>query len=341
MFKLQITVATMLALASGLAAANSTICVRNTMLVPCDSKAWEIGVNGLYLQPSFGGNGLGYTSYGNYGGADNQGNIVTNNGINYMHNVTPQWDMGFQLHGAYAFSAANDVNVDWFHFSENVNGHLPPGSLFSGSVDGFYAGALELSTRWDAVNVEAGQHINLSEKKLIRIYAGVQVARVKNTFTNHPKLFTTTPPYFTSTDTLSFNGVGPRVGVDFAYAAMNGFSLYTKFAGSLLVGDTKQAIAGYRDVTNAHYGLIIFGIPNYTYTYNNVVVPEVEAKLGVSYNHQFTNGNLGLDLGYLWMNYIHAISSYTGVGIVASSVGVPDTSNFNLNGMYFGMKWSM
>jgi hypothetical protein len=39
------------------------------------------------------------------------------------------------------------------------------------------------------------------------------------------------------------------------------------------------------------------------------------------------------------MNYIHAIASYTGTGIVASSVGVPTTTNFDLNGLFLTFKW--
>ena len=342
MFKLKITVASILALTGIMTFTDSlaSACVRNNALVSCDSKAWGVGLTALYIKPSFGGNGLGYTTYSNYGGADNQGAIVTNNGINYMHNVTPQWRPGFQLQGDCYFNATNDVNLSWYHFSEIVNGHLPPGTLFSGSADGFYAGNIQLATQWDAVNLEAGQHINFSDKKIFRIHAGLQAARIKNTFTNHPKLFATSSAYFTSTDDLSYAGIGPRVGADFGYVAAEGLSIYSKLAGSLLVGTAKQSISGYRDVINSTYGLIIFGIPNYTYSYNNVVIPELEAKLGISYNHQFAKSNVGVDFGYLWMAYLNAIVSYTGVGIVGSSVGQPATTNFDLNGLYLGITWS-
>ncbi len=343
MFKLKVTAATILALVSSMVFAKDTekTCMPGNVATPCDSNAWEISASALYLQPSFGGNGLGYSSYSNYAGADNQGIIITNNGINTIHNVTPEWDYGFQIEGAYYYNAGNDIKLNWYHLHENVDGQLPFGTLFSGSADGFYAGNIEVATKWDAVNLEVGKRINLTPYTLLHIAAGLQYASIKNTFTNHPKLFLTSGPYFTSTDDLSFSGIGPRLGWDLSYTLGRGVGIYAKMAGSLLVGTAKQDIAGYLDVVNAHYGLIIFGIPNYHFSYDNVVVPEIEGKVGLTYEHNFANSSLGIDLGYLWMNYIHAIASYTGVGIVASSVGVPDTTNFDLNGLFLTLKWKI
>lgn len=329
MFKFKIIVASILALTSGMVFAEGM-----------SSNNLRVSLTGLYLQPSFGGNGLGYNTYSNYAGADNQGVIVTNNGVNYINKVTPNWTPAFQLAAMYRLNAVNDISIDWSHLNETVHGHLPNGTLFSGSADGFYAGNINLNTQWDAVNLEAGQQVNLSDKKWVHLRGGLHLAKIKNTFTNFPKLFPNSAPYMTTNDEFTYSGIGPRVGIDFDWRAGGGFSFYTRFAGSLLVGTAKQAITGYRNVTNSNYGLIIFGIPNYNYRYNNVIVPEVEAKLGVAYNYQFAKSNLGVDLGYLWMNYLNAISSYTGIGIVGSSVGQPATTNFNLNGVYLGINWS-
>jgi hypothetical protein len=341
MFKLKIKVAAVVTLASSMVFANDfkNTCMQGNIGTPCNSKAWELSASALYLQPSFGGDGLGYSSYSNYGGADNQGVIITTNGINNINNVTPEWDFGFQLEGVYYYNAGNDVRLNWSHLNENVNGTLPLGSLFSGSVDGFYAGNIEIDTKWDEVNLEIGRRINLNDNILLHIFTGLEYASIKNTFTNHPKLFLTSGPYFTSIDDLSFTGFGPRVGMDFSYMLGMGVGIYAKMAGSLLVGTGKQDISGYQDVVNAHYGRIIFGIPNYRFSYDNMVVPELEGKVGLTYDYSFTNSSLGLDLGYSWTSYIHAIASYTGVGIVASSVGVPTTTNFDLNGVFLTVRW--
>lgn len=310
-----------------------------SLLYPYQDGAWEVGVSALYLQPSFAGNGLGYSSYSSYAGADNSGSIQTMNGSNHINNITPEWDFEFELEGTYYFNVGNDLNLAWYHLNNDVDGQLPPGSLFSGSVDGYYAGSLQLATKWDAVNLELGKHIQMGDCKLLRLHVGAAFARIKNRFTNYPRIFDNGDTYFISFDTLSYTGWGPRLGADFEYGLQSGFGVYVKTAGSVLVGTAKQTVSGYQDYSNAVYGLIPFGIDNYTLSNHHVVVPEVEAKLGITYDYKLAGGNLGIDLGYLWMNYLSALSSYTGIGIVGSSIGIPATTNFNLNGLYLGLTW--
>lgn len=313
-------------------AASSSLVFANT--------AWEFDATALYVQPSFAGNGLGYTSYNNYAGANNEQIIYTNNGINSMNNVTPEWGFGFQLEGLYHFCGGNDLNLNWYHLDGDVDENLPIASLFSGSVDGFFAGRLQLATRWDAINLEAGKRVNFSDRKLLRVHAGLEYARIKNTFTNYPKLFSYSNPYFVSRDTLSYSGLGPRFGLDFAYVAERGLNLYVKTAVSILVGTARQTISGYRDYFSTAYAANqIFGVNNYKLSNRNVVVPELEAKMGLTYDRKFRSGSLGIDLGYLWMNYLNAITSYTGTGAIFSSIGIPAATNFNLNGLYFGINW--
>ncbi len=339
MSNLKIMIASLLVLSSSQIFAGQVEIV-NVPEPVATASAWDFGASALYLQPSFGGNGLGYNSYSNYAGADNQGVIITDDGTNYIHHVTPPWGWGFALEGSYHRSTGSDITVNWQHLDESENGHLPEGSLFSGSVDGFYADRLELATKWDAVNLEIGKPIYFSSKKLLRLHAGLAFANIKNTFTNHPKLFQTGSEYFTSKDKMSYTGFGPRIGMDFNDVVGKGFSVFAKAAGSVLWGTSKQHISGYQNVVNTVYGVIPFGSANFSYSYNNVLVPELEAKLGIGYDYAFTKGDLRLDLGYLWMDYIDAVSSYMGIGVVGSSLGIPTTANFNLNGPYFSVKWT-
>ncbi len=78
---------------------------------------------------------------------------------------------------------------------------------------------------------------------------------------------------------------------------------------------------------------------------NGVIVVELESKLGMKYDYQLPQGHLSFDIGYLWMNYLNAITSYAEDGVIDTG-GVPSlgatnrTANVNLNGLYFGLKWS-
>lgn len=314
--------------------ASSIPVLANNAEIPSEETTWAFDVLALYLQPSFGGNGLGYSSYSNYAGPDNAGLIVTNNGQNEINNIVPKWGMGVEFDGSYYYGTSNDIKLTWYHLNEFVDGELPPDSLFSGSAGGFYAGNLRISTRWDVINVEVGKCINFDDRRLLRFHGGMEFAWIKSKFSNHPKVFENSSEYFTSRDTLSYAGLGPRLGADFTYILCGGLNFYLRTAGSMLWGTSKQNIIGYRD-----YLLVPYGTSNYSFCDRNVIVPELDAKLGFTYICEVANGNFGIDFGYLWMNYFDAINSYTGIGIVGSSIGIPNATNFNLNGLYLGFTW--
>ena len=310
---------------------------------------WSFGVNALYLQPSFGGNGLGYSTYGNYSGNDEFGNFVGVNGAsNTIYDINPKWGWGFEVQGAYRFNAKNEVGIQWYHLNNRTNGYLPQGSLFAGNYDGLYAGRLQIGQRWDAVNLDVSHDILLDEQKTVRAFAGISFASINNQFKNHPLLHPSSPPIFNTVETLSYNGFGPRVGGDFGYTLGHGFGLYANAASSVLVGSNSQKVSGFQDLTTIPgYGAQLFSATNFSQTNNGIIVVELESKLGVKYDYQLAHGNLTLDIGYLWMSYLNGITSFNEVGVIdtagvgtASLGAVNTTANFNLNGLYFGLKWS-
>lgn len=328
----------------GVIANNVTLANDVTLVSRPNHGLWSFAANALYLQPSFGGNGLGYSSFSNYSGNDDNGHFVGVSGTsNRINNLNPKWAWGVELEGAYRFNEKNDVELQWYHLNENVNGYLPPGSVFSGNYDGFYAGFMQLAQNWNAVNLEVGHLVSFDDTKNVRLHAGLSFANIKNKFTNYPQLYPTGSPIFITTDTLSYSGIGPRVGGDFGYVVGHGVSLYAKTAASVLLGSSKQRNSGFQNYTNSIYGFQPYGTPNYNQTNNGVIVTELDAKLEARYDYQMANGILSFDLGYLWMNYLNAITSYTDIGIVGTgdgaSIGTNTTANFNLNGLYFGMKW--
>jgi hypothetical protein len=325
---------------------NSTS-VTNNATSCYDYPPWSLGITALYLQPSFGGNGLGYSSFSNYSGNDDNGRFVGISGAsNHINNINPKRAWGFQLNGAYRFNLTNELEIEWYHLNENVNGYLPNGSVFSGNYDGFYAGHLKFREQWNAVNLEVAHSILLDENKTVKLHAGLAFANIKNKFINYPQLFRTGNALFVTTETLSYNGLGPRMGADFNYIFGRGLNLYAKAAASLLLGKNKQDVSGFQNYTNSVYGFQPYGTPNYSQSNTNVVVTELEAKLGIKYDYQIAQNNkLSFDIGYLWMSYLNAINSYTDIGIVGTasgaSIGTHTTANFDLSGLYFGLVWDV
>jgi hypothetical protein len=267
------------------------------------------------------------------------GNAVEANGVaNNMYNINPQWGWGFQLEAAYYINSKSDLDVNWYHLNESTSGYLPQGSLFAGSAPGLYAGLVNVSPTWNAINIEAGQRFDFDAIKRLRIHAGVAFANINNTFTNYPQLYATGNPIFITTDKISYNGFGPRFGGDFDYSVWRGFGVYAKAAGSLLVGCAKQSVTGYQNFSFGGFPQL-YSAGNYYQSHNSVVVPEVEAKLGLKYDHTFSHGILGLDVGYLWLTYLNAIVSQVGASQNNSVISASTTTNFDLNGLYFGLKW--
>lgn len=105
-------------------------------------------------------------------------------------------------------------------------------------------------------------------------------------------------------------------------------------ATALLVGDTdynnNQLLVN--DLANGN----LSGPTRSSYT---TLVPELEAKLGINYDYQMTQGVLSLKGGYQIANYFDVF--HTSDLEITNGVPVQNKSNINfgLHGFYFGAKW--
>ncbi|MDP1603415.1 MAG: Lpg1974 family pore-forming outer membrane protein [Legionella sp.] len=336
MFKLKHSITSLLIISNSLVFAGvmGPTCTPGSISTPCDNAAWSFGAQALYLQPSFGGNGLGYSAF-SYGTDSFGGTVGANNSGNTITTINPKWSLGFQIEGARQFGAGSDLDVTWYHQNSTTNMHFPTGSLFSGNAPALYAGFFKVAPQWDAINIELGQQVDFDETKIMRLHAGIDFSRVKTVFTNYPQLLPNSGPLFITKDSISFNGFGPRVGDDFTYKLSHGFGVYAKGAASLLIGTAKQHVSGYQNLVFPQS----FSTGNYVQTNHNVVITELEAKLGLKYDYLTAQGVWGVDVGYMWLNYFNALVSQTGSGLAGSASSSSTAANFNLNGLYLGLKW--
>lgn len=304
MLNMKKTAAAVLTLGSSVVFAGTMgpVCTPGNVTVPCERLAWDIGGQALYLQTTT-NNGFSY--------------YPSLNNSSVYNDLSGQWSWGFQLDASYHFNTGNDVTLSWYHIDANNNTIAINPALFS-ATDVFVKGAM----RWDAVNGELGQFVDFSLNKTMRFHGGFQYARIKPTanFTISTLVAATTVYPLIS----EYNGFGPRAGVDMNYLFGNGFGIYAKGATAVLVGTARfnnggiSTLSGF-SATPLHGS-------------RTSIVPELEAKLGTDYTYPMAQGELTLDVGYMWFNYFSPMNMVTVDGSFASS-------DFGASGPYVGLKY--
>jgi len=287
------------------------VCSAVNVTVPCEATAWDFGAKALYLKPS-----VNVDS-----GFSTNGNAPTN---------APKYNWGFEIEGSYHFNTGNDLNINWYHLSKSNSNSFgaQPAYAFNDPITGAFTSTVEggnssTDPKWDAVNFEFGQHVDFGDNKAIRFHGGAQYARLaNNTSLNAGELIhfgTTTTSYdFTSVVNKTYNGFGPRVGMDMSYDWGNGLGIYANGATAILAG-TRATNGTYTDSRHNSIG----GSSSDT-----VIVPALDAKLGATYTYAMAQGDLTLDAGWMWVNYFDVHND-------ASS----SASNFGLQGPFIGLKW--
>ncbi|MDP3705264.1 MAG: Lpg1974 family pore-forming outer membrane protein [Legionellaceae bacterium] len=329
MLNLKKTAVAVLALGSGAVFAGSMgpVCSAVNVTVPCESTAWDLGAKALYLQANAGSAARSVTT--------------TTNTVDLDRN--PQWGWGFMVEGSYHFNTGNDLNLNWYHINNSHSGGFngsraididPTSDLFirnlAGTSTTFNRISSTIDPHWDAVNLEFGQHVDFGENKSIRFHGGFEYARLTADGSSHLQgtVITSTaslPFNSTRSTDVSYNGFGPRLGTDMAYDWGNGLGIYANGAASLLAGSSK-----FNQVRTD----LINGRSVTVNSSSTIVVPELEAKLGATYSYAMAQGDLTLDVGWMWVNYFNPIRAQGGK--VTDNL---ETGDFGLEGPFIGLKW--
>ncbi|MDF1758307.1 MAG: Lpg1974 family pore-forming outer membrane protein [Legionellaceae bacterium] len=286
-----------------------------------ETKTWVIGGHALYLKTQVGNNGLQTKNTA----AEQDPSLVSTLGLN------PGYSFGFQLEGTYHLTKDNDLSINWYrlrysdsdsHYIEQPGDWPAPFSIYGQTSLSSGDTTVKINNQWDAVNLEYGHRIQFATNDNVRIHAGAQYARVADsTFFSGQLNFSGVSGFRQFNFHPAFNGFGPRVGVDLTHHFESHLTAYINGAVAVLAGSHKDQASMSR-------------VGNYltSYVNNTLVVPEVDGKIGLAYTHQLAQGELSLDIGWLWVNYIDAL---------AAPVYPVLLGKFGAQGAYFGLKWKV
>ena len=288
------------------------VCVPGNSTTPCIHTGWDFGAQALYLRP-------------HYSGADYLGVIEnTNRTVGYSKSTDP-WYWGFKLDGSYHFYTGNDLNLNWYHYSDTNNKAITvnPDYLFIDPVANVFFANTNISRklRWDAINLEFGQHVNFGSREVIRFHGGMQYARIntKTTYISPNSIGATS-----SSQDLTYKGFGARLGMDMVYNWFNGLSIYANGATALLIGPSTFSDPATGAVNDS------FALQSGSST---AIVPELEVKLGAKYIYNITaKSDLSFETGWMWVNYFNAQQNSNG------NFGIQQ-SDFGVQGPFFGVKY--
>ncbi|KTD21806.1 Lpg1974 family pore-forming outer membrane protein [Legionella londiniensis] len=278
-------------------------CVPGSVTIPCEKRAWDIGVEALYLRPAYTAERARFTVGQNY------------------REIANDWGWGFALQGSYHFRQGNDITLHWIHYdvSSDVGRFRGPVPTFGNAEF-----ALDHLNKFDQVNLVFGQHTDFGTLKNARYYAGLQYADIRSSFN---RVYNVPLPALlngitgiSAYDNADFNGVGPVIGIDYIYDLPKGLSLTANAATAVLYGTGRNQTQFAFSPT----GLV----PTLSYGSKQGIVPSLEAKLGLAYSIIMTNSMLNLMGGYQVVNYFNALPLLTG-----------SSSDFGLYGPYLGLNF--
>lgn len=317
--------------------------------VPVLKGGFEFTLAALYLQPS--SNNLTYVSAQQL---NNSGILISED----TESIEPDYGWGFLLGLGYIIpNSANDIQLNWMHFNDNdedsenyvtpVSGSTNiiriPGNqiLRLRGVGDFANVSANAKYKFDAVDLDFGRYINITNRLQTRLFAGLRYARIDNdlsvSYDGAATVIDLAPNQFLSLSLDSdstFNGIGPLFGISGNYNVGYGFGIAGAFDIALLVGeiDFDQDLSSLSGTPNVPTSNSYFN-ESFDYDDTHIISPAFDAKLGLNYSYIMNSGmQLKLELGYLATKYIDVIE--TGEFDTSDPI---ETINFSLMGPYLSL----
>jgi hypothetical protein len=302
--------------------AATSVPVNQLVTVPIQDAGWHVGAEVLYLQPS--NSDLDYAT------------IHTNSGTIHHYDVRtvkPKYQLGFGVDAGFHFQGTGtDLSAHYERLHSNDYSAITGGTIYARLLPGwslntFNRANARVKYNYNAADALLGQLVDVGHRLHTHLAAGLRYADLGSSI--HANYYTAVYNFWALVKS-SFKGIGPRFALNGTYDLYRGFNFDAGVGTSLLIGSMKASNFSFYD-QSSYYNSIKKGHIVH-------IVPELDAKLGLSYNHLLCKGKLTIMGGWKVINYFNAQdyllfpnSSSTQRGIFVNSM-----SNICFNGPYLG-----
>ena len=353
-------------------------CARPNVELPCETQGWSFSAAYLLVRPS--ADGLEFAQ--NWvPGLDKFRPFtpsVLSPASGEYQNIDPGMNnSGFRISASRFWSTGQDINANWTRIFPRTTGRdafqtflpitMTPPQLVGRDAVNFPDGRIHGEGRLgvDEVNLEWGQQVLLGERIEVRRHIGLQYVNILLELNTKASLDgeidAGRPPLLYPTmlnisdEKSTFNGFGPRAGVDAAYfTGWKNVSLVGHIAGAVLLGhaqlESKVLNANQLSNLDSEEEIELFNLDNFsklkTYSTNRVKFT-AKGQLGSLYTYVTDDNNLvSLEIGYQWAIFFDSVVTPVVLRqIIAPSEDmttlsgqVPTVGNFAYHGVYFDLK---
>lgn len=275
----------------------------------------------------------------------------------YNQSIDPHYTPAFRFGARRVLDDANDFQVSWTHLDTNDSASVVgrpdqfvgPPYLVGPGANAYTVGHGNVHFGWDAVNLDFGHLWGIGQYAQVRVFGGVQFARIREELTGSFSNYSGTTTTTNVTSGL-FTGAGPRLGARGQYNRGH-LQLFGELGAAAIIGTNQSHINFYS--TSPSLANLNITPPN-TQSMNSPtatqVIPALDTRLGAAYALPLTNyGLIKFEAGYQAVVYVNAINSYSMTEVttppVVQSVGVflatvqHQQNNFMAQGPYLSASW--
>ncbi len=284
--------------------------------VPALQSGFEISAAFLVLRPM--ANNLNYVIY-------NRAGLPIQSPSWDEQELDPRYTPAFSVGLGYMTASGRDVQLNWTHLNSDTSASIAaPDGYFVGPDYEIGPPAIPIRTasstanfKDDVINLDFGQYLAFGCHVVMRFFGGLSTVflreDVNTTYAGNVITGLYQGPFSTNQDvTSNFKGIGPRLGINGNYIIGHGFGILGEGAIAALIGSSHSNTSY---ISSSQQLIAEFGqSTNYqTIADENTtqVIPALDGKLGINYQHVFSNKNLlTVEAGYQAAIYINAINQY-------------------------------